>query len=97
MIEDLTNKLDAVAVEATHQKSRPKYQKSSFQAVVETDLFETPIAMLKLLDDFIPYLKDKKVFEPCNGNGAVTNYLKGNFIFSYFSIAISYLSFVINL
>ena len=60
------------------QATRPRFQKSSFPKPTETDLFETPEEMLNTLADILPVLAGKKVFEPCNGNGAITNYLTAN-------------------
>ena len=60
------------------QATRPRFQKSSFDKPTEKDLFETPAEMLNTLTDILPVLAGKKIFEPCNGNGAITNYLKGN-------------------
>ena len=65
-------------VEPVEQATRPRFQKSSFPKATETDLFETSVEMLDTLADILPILDGKKVFEPCNGNGAITNYLKGN-------------------
>ena len=64
--------------EPVEQATRPRFQKSSFPKATETDLFETPLEMMNLLSDILPSLAGKKVLEPCNGNGAITNYLTAN-------------------
>ena len=60
------------------QATRPRFQKSSFEKPMEQDIFETPSEMLNTLSDILPVIAGKKVLEPCHGNGAITNYLKGN-------------------
>jgi len=68
-----------VAVADSGQKTRPKFQKSSFPPSQEQDLFETPASMLSLLDGTIAGLVGRglcRAYEPCHGNGAITEYLK---------------------
>lgn len=70
---------ESVAVADSGQKTRPKFQKSSFAPSQEQDLFETPAAMLSLLDGTIAGLIEHglcRAYEPCHGNGAISDYLK---------------------
>ena len=70
---------ESVAVTDSGQKTRPKFQKSSHPPHTEQDLFETPASMLSLLDGTIAGLIERglcRAYEPCHGNGAITDYLK---------------------
>ena len=78
--EDVTT-VDDVSSNKTEsvvpQPSRPKFGKRL--PTNETDLFETSEELLQLLEDYLPNIKHEKltVFEPCHGNGAITNFLEG--------------------